>query len=223
VIIKYSDRPEKRVGEDHVWDKAEKALKEAVKTTGLAYTINPGEGAFYGPKLDFILRDAIGRDWQCGTLQVDLNLPSRLGATYIDENGQKKTPVMLHRALFGSLERFTGILIEHYAGNLPFWLSPLQIVVATITSDSDNYADNIFNQLRDKGLRVEKDIRNEKIGYKIREHSIAKIPVIMVIGKKEIENKTVSLRKLGSEKTETFKIDEITKILFKESLSPYNK
>ena len=223
VIIKYSDRPEKRVGEDHVWDKAEKALKEAVKTTGLAYTINPGEGAFYGPKLDFILRDAIGRDWQCGTLQVDLNLPNRLGATYIDENGQKKTPVMLHRALFGSLERFTGILIEHYAGNLPFWLSPLQIVVATITSDSDNYADNIFNQLRDKGLRVKKDIRNEKIGYKIREHSIAKIPVIMVIGKKEIENKTVSLRKLGSEKTETFKIDEITKILFKESLSPYNK
>ena len=223
VIIKYSDRPEKRVGEDHVWDKAEKALKEAVKATGLTYTINPGEGAFYGPKLDFILRDAIGRDWQCGTLQVDLNLPNRLGATYIDENGQKKTPVMLHRALFGSLERFTGILIEHYAGNLPFWLSPLQIVVATITSDSDNYADNIFNQLRDKGLRVEKDIRNEKIGYKIREHSIAKIPVIMVIGKKEIENKTVSLRKLGSEKTETFKIDEITKILFKESLSPYNK
>ncbi len=223
VIIKYSDRPEKRVGEDHVWDKAEKALKEAVKATGLAYTINPGEGAFYGPKLDFILRDAIGRDWQCGTLQVDLNLPNRLGATYIDENGQKKTPVMLHRALFGSLERFTGILIEHYAGNLPFWLSPLQIVVATITSDSDNYADNIFNQLRDKGLRVKKDIRNEKIGYKIREHSIAKIPVIMVIGKKEIENKTVSLRKLGSEKTETFKIDEITKILFKESLSPYNK
>ena len=223
VIIKYSDRPEKRVGEDHVWDKAEKALKEAVKATGLAYTINPGEGAFYGPKLDFILRDAIGRDWQCGTLQVDLNLPNRLGATYIDEDGQKKTPVMLHRALFGSLERFTGILIEHYAGNLPFWLSPLQIVVATITSDSDNYADNIFNQLRDKGLRVEKDIRNEKIGYKIREHSIAKIPVIMVIGKKEIENKTVSLRKLGSEKTETFKIDEITKILFKESLSPYNK
>jgi len=223
VIIKYSDRPEKRVGEDHVWDKAEKALKEAVKATGLAYTINPGEGAFYGPKLDFILRDAIGRDWQCGTLQVDLNLPNRLGATYIDENGQKKTPVMLHRALFGSLERFTGILIEHYAGNLPFWLSPLQIVVATITSDSDNYADNIFNQLRDKGLRVKKDIRNEKISYKIREHSIAKIPVIMVIGKKEIENKTVSLRKLGSEKTETFKIDEITKILFKESLSPYNK
>ena len=223
VIIKYSDRPEKRVGEDHVWDKAEKALKEAVKATGLAYTINPGEGAFYGPKLDFILRDAIGRDWQCGTLQVDLNLPNRLGATYIDENGQKKTPVMLHRALFGSLERFTGILIEHYAGNLPFWLSPLQIVVATITSDSDNYADNIFNQLRDKGLRVKKDIRNEKIGYKIREHSIAKIPVIMVIGKKEAENKTVSLRKLGSKKTETFKIDEITKILFKESLSPYNK
>jgi threonyl-tRNA synthetase len=138
VIIKYSDRPEKRVGEDHVWDKAEKALKEAVEATGLAYTINPGEGAFYGPKLEFVLRDAIGRDWQCGTLQVDLNLPSRLGATYIDEDGQKKTPVMLHRALFGSLERFTGILIEHYAGHLPLWLSPLQVMVTTITSDSDN-------------------------------------------------------------------------------------
>ena len=223
VILKYSDRPDLRVGDDKVWDKSEAALLEAIKATKLEYSINKGEGAFYGPKIEFVLRDAIGRDWQCGTLQVDLNLPSRLGATYIDENGQKKTPVMLHRALFGSLERFTGILIEHYAGNLPFWLSPLQIVVATITSDSDNYADNIFNQLRDKGLRVEKDIRNEKIGYKIREHSTAKIPVIMVIGKKEAENKTVSLRKLGSKKTETFKIDEITKILFKESLSPYNK
>ena len=220
VRINYSDRPKIRVGSDEIWDKAEEALINAMEATGLEYSLNPGDGAFYGPKLEFILRDAIGRDWQCGTLQVDLNLPGRLGATYIGEDGQKKTPVMLHRALFGSLERFAGILIEHYAGHLPFWLSPLQIVVATITSDSDNYADNIFNQLRDKGLRAEKDIRNEKIGYKIREHSTAKIPVIMVIGKKEVENKSISVRRLGNEKTETFKIEEILNILYKESLPP---
>ena len=223
VRINYSDRPKKRVGSDEIWDKAEKALINAMEATGLEYSLNPGDGAFYGPKLEFVLRDAIGRDWQCGTLQVDLNLPRRLNATYIGEDGQKKTPVMLHRALFGSLERFAGILIEHYAGHLPFWLSPLQIIVATITSDSDNYADNIFQQLRDKGLRVEKDTRNEKIGYKIREHSTVKIPVIMVIGKKEAENKTVSVRRLGSEKTETFKIDEILKALCKESLPPNSK
>jgi len=220
VRINYSDRPKIRVGSDETWDKAEKALINAMKATGLEYSLNPGDGAFYGPKLEFILRDAIGRDWQCGTLQVDLNLPGRLDATYIGEDGQKKTPVMLHRALFGSLERFAGILIEHYAGHLPFWLSPLQIVIATITSDSDNYADNIFNQLKDKGLRVEKDIRNEKIGYKIREHSTSKIPAIIIIGKKEVENKTISVRRLGSEKTETFKVDEILKILCKESLAP---
>jgi len=223
VRINYSDRPKKRVGSDDIWDKAEKALMDAAEATGLKYSLNSGDGAFYGPKLDFVLRDAIGRDWQCGTLQVDLNLPGRLSATYIGEDGQKKTPVMLHRALFGSLERFTGILIEHYAGHLPFWLSPLQIIIATITSDSDIYADNIFNQLKDSGLRVEKDIRNEKIGYKIREHSAAKIPVIMVIGKKESENKTVSVRRLGSEKNEIYKIDEILKILCKESLAPNSK
>ena len=223
VRINYSDRPKKRVGSDDIWDKAEKALMDAAEATGLKYSLNSGDGAFYGPKLDFILRDAIGRDWQCGTLQVDLNLPGRLSATYIGEDGQKKTPVMLHRALFGSLERFTGILIEHYAGHLPFWLSPLQIIIATITSDSDIYADNIFNQLKDSGLRVEKDIRNEKIGYKIREHSAAKIPVIMVIGKKESENKTVSVRRLGSEKNEIYKIDEILKIFYKESLAPNSK
>ena len=223
VRINYSDRPKIRVGSDEIWDKAEKALINAMKATELEYSLNPGDGAFYGPKLEFILRDAIGRDWQCGTLQVDLNLPGRLGATYIGEDGQKKTPVMLHRALFGSLERFAGILIEHYAGHLPFWLSPLQIVVATITSDSDDYADDILNRLRNKGLRVEKDIRNEKIGYKIREHSSAKIPVILVIGKKEAENNTVSVRRLGNEKTETFKIDEILKILLEESLSPTSK
>ena len=220
VIIKYSDRPEKRVGEDHVWDKAEKALKEAVKATGLAYTINPGEGAFYGPKLDFILRDAIGRDWQCGTLQVDLNLPNRLGATYIDENGQKKTPVMLHRALFGSLERFTGILIEHYAGHLPLWLSPLQVMVTTITSDSDNYAYQVCDALKSAGIRAKTDVRNEKIGYKIREHSNAKVPIVIVVGKKESEEKTVSVRRLGSQETKVIKLDDIIAALQNESSIP---
>ena len=223
VRIKYSNRPEKRVGTDEIWDKAEKALINAMEATKLEYTHNPGEGAFYGPKLEFVLRDAIGRDWQCGTLQVDLNLPKRLDANYVGEDGQKKTPVMLHRALFGSLERFAGILIEHYAGHVPFWLSPLQIVIATITSDSNNYADDVFNQLREKGLRVEKDIRNEKIGYKIREHSEAKVPVIMIVGKKEVENKTISIRKLGNEKTETFKTDQILIDLYKESLGPISK
>ena len=220
VIIKYSDRPEKRVGEDHVWDKAEKALKEAVEATGLAYTINPGEGAFYGPKLEFVLRDAIGRDWQCGTLQVDLNLPSRLGATYIDEDGQKKTPVMLHRALFGSLERFIGILIEHYAGHLPLWLSPLQVMVTTITSDSDNYAYQVCDALKSAGIRAKTDVRNEKIGYKIREHSNAKVPIIIAVGKKESEEKTVSVRRLGSQETKVIKLDDIIAALQNESNIP---
>ena len=220
VIIKYSDRPEKRVGEDHVWDKAEKALREAVEATGLAYTINPGEGAFYGPKLEFILRDAIGRDWQCGTLQVDLNLPGRLGATYIDEDGQKKTPVMLHRALFGSLERFIGILIEHYAGHLPLWLSPLQVMVTTITSDSDNYAYQVCDALKSAGIRAKTDVRNEKIGYKIREHSNAKVPIIIALGKKEFEEKTVSVRRLGSQETKVIKLDDIITALQNESSIP---
>ena len=220
VRIKYSDRPKKRVGSDEIWEKSEKALINAMEATGLEYTHNPGEGAFYGPKLEFVLRDAIGRDWQCGTLQVDLNLPGRLGASYVGEDGQKKTPVMLHRALFGSLERFAGILLEHYAGHLPFWLSPLQIVVTTISSDSDNYAESILTECKKNGLRIEKDTRNEKIGYKIREHSAAKIPVIMVVGKKESENKTVSVRRLGSEKTQTFLLDKIIKDLVQESLSP---
>ena len=220
VIIKYSDRPEKRVGEDHVWDKAEKALREAVEATGLTYTINPGEGAFYGPKLEFILRDAIGRDWQCGTLQVDLNLPGRLGATYIDEDGQKKTPVMLHRALFGSLERFIGILIEHYAGHLPLWLSPLQVMVTTITSDSDNYAYQVCDALKSAGIRAKTDVRNEKIGYKIREHSNAKVPIIIAVGKKESEEKTVSVRRLGSQETKVIKFDDIIAALQNESSIP---
>ena len=222
VRIKFSDRPEKRVGDDAVWDKAEAALMQAMEATGLEYTLNPGEGAFYGPKLEFVLRDAIGRDWQCGTLQVDLNLPERLGATYVAEDGQKKVPVMLHRALFGSLERFTGILIEHYAGHLPLWLSPLQIVVATITSDSDNYAFEIKDQLIKNGLVAEADIRNEKIGYKIREHSNAKVPVILAVGKKEADEQTVSVRRLGSQQTSTIKLDKLIKDLQKESLSPIN-
>ena len=220
VIIKYSDRPEKRVGEDYIWDKAEKALREAVKATGLAYTANPGEGAFYGPKLEFVLRDAIGRDWQCGTLQVDLNLPSRLGATYIDEAGQKKTPVMLHRALFGSLERFAGILIEHYAGHLPLWLSPLQVIVTTITSDSDDYAYQVCDTLKSVGIRAKTDIRNEKIGYKIREHSNAKVPIIIAVGKKESEEKTVSVRYLGSKETKIIDLDDVTTLLKNESSIP---
>ena len=220
VKIKFSDRPEKRVGDDAIWDKSEKALKDAMEITGLEYTLNPGEGAFYGPKLEFVLRDAIGRDWQCGTLQVDLNLPGRLGATYIGEDGQKKTPVMLHRALFGSLERFTGILIEHYAGHLPLWLSPVQVVVATITSDSDDYGYKVLKELKSLNMRAEIDIRNEKIGYKIREHSNSKIPIIIAIGKKEAEERSVSVRRLGSQETKTIKLDEIKNILQQESKIP---
>ena len=220
VRIKFSDRPEKRVGDDAIWDKAEAALMQAMEATGLEYTLNPGEGAFYGPKLEFVLRDAIGRDWQCGTLQVDLNLPGRLGATYIGEDGNKKIPVMLHRALFGSLERLTGILIEHYAGHLPFWLSPLQAVVATITSDTDKYAYEVQKALVSKGIRAEIDTRNEKIGYKIREHSNSKVPAIIAVGKKEAQDKTVSVRRIGSSETKTFNLEDIVTSLFKEAKSP---
>ncbi len=220
VKIKFSDRPEKRVGDNAVWDKAEAALKQAMEATGLEYSFNPGEGAFYGPKLEFVLRDAIGRDWQCGTLQVDLNLPGRLGATYIGEDGNKKTPVMLHRALFGSLERFTGILIEHYAGHLPLWLSPLQVMIATITSDTDAYALEVKNQLIKKGIKAEVDLRNEKIGYKIREHSNSKVPIIIAVGKKESQEKTASVRRIGSTETKTFKLDEIVTNLSNEVKSP---
>ena len=220
VRIKFSDRPEKRVGDDAIWDKAEAALMQAMEATGLEYTLNPGEGAFYGPKLEFVLRDAIGRDWQCGTLQVDLNLPARLGATYIGEDGNKKIPVMLHRALFGSLERFTGILIEHYAGHLPFWLSPLQAVIATITSDTDEYAYEVQKALVSKGIRAEIDTRNEKIGYKIREHSNSKVPAIIAVGKKEAQDKTVSVRRIGSSETKTFKLEDIVTSLSKEAKSP---
>tara|TARA_Y100001970_G_scaffold54600_1_gene69273 strand:+ start:77 stop:1996 length:1920 start_codon:yes stop_codon:yes gene_type:complete len=205
VFLKYSDRPEKRVGDDKIWDKSEKALLAAIKKTKLEYSVNKGEGAFYGPKIEFVLRDAIGRDWQCGTLQVDLNLPGRLGATFVDKDGSKKAPVMLHRALFGSLERFIGILIENYAGKLPFWLSPSQAVVLPIAEEHNNYAKKIFEQLFKEGIKCEVDLRNQKINYKIREHSLSKIPFLLICGKKEVSNKSITIRKLGSEKQETIK------------------
>ncbi len=208
IRIKYADRPEKRVGSDEIWDAAEEALLKAAETTGLEYTLNPGEGAFYGPKLEFVLRDAIGRDWQCGTLQVDLNLPERLGARYVGEDGRKHTPVMLHRALFGSLERFIGILLEHYAGALPFWLTPLQVVVATVVSDADAYAVEFAQALRRAGIRTELDLRNEKISYKVREHSVQKIPVIAVVGRREAEQRTVALRRFGVKQQEVVGFDE---------------
>ncbi|MBT8102439.1 MAG: threonine--tRNA ligase [Gammaproteobacteria bacterium] len=208
VRIKFADRPEVRVGEDAVWDQAEQALLKALEVSGLEYTHNPGEGAFYGPKLEFVLRDAIGRDWQCGTLQVDLNMPGRLGASYIGEDGNKHVPVMLHRAIFGSLERFMGILIEHHAGNLPLWLAPVQVKVLTITSDADTYAGEIAVALRAHGLRAETDLRNEKISYKVREHSVAKVPVQFAVGQRELENRTVAIRRLGSKKQQILPLDD---------------
>src|SRR5262249_14067516 len=220
VRIKFSDRPEKRIGDDAVWDKAEAALMAALEASGRPWTLNKGEGAFYGPKLEYVLRDAIGRDWQCGTVQVDLNLPGRLGAFYIDDHSNKVTPVMLHRAMFGSLERFTGILIEHYAGHFPLWLSPLQAVVATITSDADCYAQDAVNAAIRMGLRVEADLRNEKINYKVREHSLAKVPVLLVVGKKEAAERTVSIRRLGSDKQTTMPLDTALAVLRDEAIAP---
>lgn len=202
VRVKFSDRPEKRAGTDATWDKAEAALKDATDAAGLAWTLNPGEGAFYGPKLEFVLRDAIGRDWQCGTLQVDFVLPERLDAEYVGEDGNRHRPVMLHRAILGSFERFIGMLIENYAGKFPLWLAPTQVVVATITSDGNEYAEEVAAAMRARGLKVEVDTRNEKINYKVREHSLAKVPVIAVVGKREAEEKTVALRRLGSEKAQ---------------------
>ena len=208
VRIKFADRPEVRVGEDAVWDQAEQALLKALEVGGLDYTHNPGEGAFYGPKLEFVLRDAIGRDWQCGTLQVDLNMPGRLGASYIGEDGEKHLPVMLHRAIFGSLERFMGILIEHHAGNLPLWLAPVQVKVLTITSDADQYAEEIATLLHANGIRAETDLRNEKISYKVREHSVAKIPVQFAVGQRELENRSVAIRRIGSKKQDVLSLDD---------------
>lgn len=203
VRIKLSTRPEKRIGSDEIWDDAEKALADALTGLGIEFSVFEGEGAFYGPKLEFVLRDAIGRDWQCGTLQVDFNLPTRLGAEYIGEDSQRHTPVMLHRAMFGSLERFTGILIEHHAGVLPYWLSPVQVMVAPIVSDADGYALSVCEALRAAGVRAEVDLSNEKINRKIRDHSLQKIPVIAVVGRQEAEQKTVTLRRLGTEAQET--------------------
>jgi threonyl-tRNA synthetase len=192
----------------------------ALQASGRPWTLNKGEGAFYGPKLEYVLRDAIGRDWQCGTVQVDLNMPGRLGAFYIDEHSDKVTPVMLHRAMFGSLERFTGIMLEHYAGHLPLWLSPLQAVIATITSDADAYAREAIDAARRLGLRVESDLRNEKINYKVREHSLAKVPALLVVGKKEAAERTVSIRRLGSDKQQTMALDAALAALAREAVPP---
>ncbi len=222
VLLKYSDRPETRVGEDKVWDKSEAALLEAIKKSKLKYEINKGEGAFYGPKIEFVLRDAIGRDWQCGTLQVDLNLPSRLGSTYVAKDGTKKVPVMLHRALFGSLERFIGILIEHYAGKLPLWLAPLQVVVLPIASEFDNYAKKIFEQCIKAGINTEVDLKNQKINYKIREHSLSKVPLLLICGEKEVKEKSVTIRSLGSTKQETLKLDKAIIEISKKNKLPIN-
>ena len=220
VILKYSDRPAKRVGDDKLWDKAEAALLEAVKASKLDYSINKGEGAFYGPKIEFVLRDTIGRDWQCGTLQVDLNLPGRLGATYIDKDGIKKNPVMLHRALFGSLERFIGILIEHYAGKLPLWLAPKQVAILPISQEFDDYAKKVSAELDKNKIRNIIDLKNEKINYKIREHSLSKTPILMICGSKEQENQSITLRRLGQEKQDTLPLKEAVDLLVKESLAP---
>jgi threonyl-tRNA synthetase len=220
VILKYSDRPAKRVGDDKLWDKAEAALLEAVKASKLDYSINKGEGAFYGPKIEFVLRDTIGRDWQCGTLQVDLNLPGRLGATYIDKDGIKKNPVMLHRALFGSLERFIGILIEHYAGKLPLWLAPKQVAIIPISQEFDDYAKKVSAELDKNKIRNIIDLKNEKINYKIREHSLSKTPILMICGSKEQENQSITLRRLGQEKQDTLPLREAVNLLVKESLAP---
>jgi threonyl-tRNA synthetase len=220
VAIKFSDRPDKRIGDDAVWDKAEAALMAALKASGRPWTLNKGEGAFYGPKLEYVLRDAIGRDWQCGTVQVDLNLPGRLGAFYIDAGSNKVTPVMLHRAMFGSLERFTGILIEHYAGHFPLWLAPTQAVIATIVSEADDYAHEVVAAARRLGLRVEPDLRNEKINYTVREHSLAKVPVLLVVGKKEAAERTVSIRRLGKEGQNVMGVDLALASLADEAVAP---
>jgi threonyl-tRNA synthetase len=220
VKINFADRPEVRAGSDKVWDQAEGALTEAAEATGIEIGLNPGEGAFYGPKLEFILTDAIGRDWQCGTLQVDFVLPERLDANYIGEDGQRHRPVMLHRAILGSLERFTGILIEHYSGAFPLWLAPIQVVVATITQDGDAYASKVAAELRGAGLRVELDLANEKINYKVREHSLAKVPAIIAIGQREADDGTVSVRRLGSKRQEVLALREAVDTLAAEAKIP---
>ena len=219
--IKLSTRPETRVGSDEVWDRAENALESAIKKLDLPYEIQEGDGAFYGPKLDFVLTDAIGREWQCGTFQADFNLPDRLDAEFVGEDGQKHIPVMIHRAVLGSFERFIGVLIENYSGKLPFWLAPIQVAVATIISDVDDYAEEIIEALENAGIRCHSDLRNEKISYKVREHSAAKIPMIMAIGAREKESKTVSIRRIGSDKTESMGFDEALKVLTAQNSNPH--
>ena len=218
VILKYADRPDVRVGEDEVWDKAEASLLEAVKASKLEYSINKGEGAFYGPKIEFVLRDAIGRDWQCGTLQVDLNLPGRLDASYVDKDGTKKVPVMLHRALFGSLERFIGILIENYAGKFPFWISPLQTVVIPISEEFDDYAIEVSKKIKQAGISSNVDLKKHNLNYKIRDHSLAKIPLLLICGKKEVDSNSVTIRRLDSNKQENMDLN-----LFLKTFSALNK
>jgi threonyl-tRNA synthetase len=220
VSVKFSDRPPTRAGSNEVWDRAEGALREAIEAAGLPYTMNPGEGAFYGPKLEFVLRDAIGRDWQCGTLQVDFVLPERLDAEYVGEDGQRHRPVMLHRAILGSMERFIGMLIEHYAGKFPLWLAPLQAVVATITNDADEYGAEVVKQLRQAGIRAELDTRNEKINFKVREHSLAKVPLMVVVGRREAEERTVALRRLGGKDQEVLALDAAVNTIVAEAGSP---
>ena len=216
VRIKFSDRPEKRVGSDEIWDKSEKALREALEAMDVPYSYNPGEGAFYGPKLEFVLRDAIGRDWQCGTLQMDFNLPERLDATYIGEDGEKHRPVMLHRALFGSLERFFGMLIEHYAGNMPLWLAPVQVAVTGIVEDHNDYASEVAAFLEEAGLRVNLDLRNEKVGYKIREHMSSKTTFVAVVGDKEKADRSITVRRLGVNEQKTYSLDEFRDMALEE-------
>lgn len=220
VHVKLSTRPENRIGSDESWDRSEDALRKALDTAGLEYTIFEGEGAFYGPKLEYVLRDAIGRDWQCGTLQVDFNLPERFGTTYVASSGEKLPPVMLHRALFGSLERFTGILIEHHAGHLPLWLAPVQIVVATVTGAADDYAKIVAQTLKRAGLRVETDLRNEKIGYKVREHALKKIPIQIAVGAREAQERTVAIRRHGQKENETLQLEEAVTMLVEGAKSP---
>ena len=222
VLLQFSDRPQKRVGEDRIWDKAESALLKAIKQSKLKYEINKGEGAFYGPKIDFVLRDSIGRDWQCGTLQVDLNLPLRLGASYVDSDGSKKVPVMLHRALFGSLERFIGILIEHYAGKLPFWIAPLQAMIIPVSEDFNIYAKKINEKIHDVGISCEADLKNHNLNYKIREHSMAKVPLLLICGKKEVDSNTVTIRRLDSNKQENMELNTFLKKFTALSKAPSN-
>ena len=220
VQVKLSTRPEQRIGSDAVWDQAEADLAQACDSMGVEYTLNPGEGAFYGPKLEFTLYDAIGRGWQCGTVQVYFNLPERFHAEYVGADGARHRPAMLHRAVLGSMERFIGVLIEHYAGKFPLWLSPVQIVVATITSDADAYAQDVLAILRKAGLRAEIDVRNEKINLKVREHSLAKVPVLMVVGRREGETRSVSVRRLGSDAQTSSSLDEALAALIKEATPP---